>query len=63
MDKSVRANKFFKTAWYRSQAAKFICGGKSKIVYRISTANQKYKFSVFNSAVNDITSKSYNVKL
>lgn len=61
--KSVSAKKFLKTAWYRSQAAKLICGGKSKIVYRISSSNQKYKFWVLNSAVTDITSKSYNVKL
>jgi lysophospholipase L1-like esterase len=61
--KSVSSRKFANAAWYRSQTAKLIYGGKVKIVYRVSSANQKYTFWVLRSQVKNITSKSYNIKL
>ncbi len=63
LGKSVSSKQFMKTAWYRSQAAKLVYGGKTKVVYRLTSANQKHKYWVLNSQVTDITSKSYNVKV
>ncbi|KRL09899.1 G-D-S-L family lipolytic protein [Lentilactobacillus otakiensis DSM 19908 = JCM 15040] len=61
--KSVSSKKYAKSAWYRSQTAKLIYGGKTKVVYRITSTDHKHTFWVLNSQVKNITSKSYNVKL